>query len=189
VVRTNSETTVLEKDNQVRTKVALMEKEARSEEERTTAAEQEAKAKAEQKLQKVRAQLERLRLQAEQVMPAQAEQKAQELRARGQASATAENGKASALVNDLLTRVWDEAGSTAELVFLLQQIEMVLEQATRLPKRLKLKRITTLDGDDATSLASLVALNHVVVRQFFDQVRDILGIDLLATLTNSTKEL
>ena len=189
VVRTNSETTVLEKDNQVRTKVALMEKEARSEEERTTAAEQEAKAKAEQKLQKVRAQLERLRLQAEQVMPAQAEQKAQELRARGNASATAENGKASALVNDLLTRVWDEAGSTAELVFLLQQIEMVLEQATRLPKRLKLKRITTLDGNDATSLASLVALNHVVVRQFFDQVRDILGIDLLDTLTNSTKEL
>ena len=189
VVRTNSETIVLEKDNQVRTKVALMEKEARSEEERTTAAEQEAKAKAEQKLQKVRAQLERLRLQAEQVMPAQAEQKAQELRARGNASATAENGKASALVNDLLTRVWDEAGSTAELVFLLQQIEMVLEQATRLPKRLKLKRITTLDGNDATSLASLVALNHVVVRQFFDQVRDILGIDLLDTLTNSTKEL
>jgi flotillin len=188
VVRTNSETTVLEKDNQVRTKVALMEKEARSEEERTTAAELEAKAKAEQKLQKVRAQLERLRLQAEKVMPAQAEQKAQELRARGRASATAENGKASALVNDLLTRVWDEAGSTAELVFLLQQIEMVLEQATRLPKQLKLKRITTLDGNDATSLASLVALNHVVVRQFFDQVRDILGIDLLATLTTSTKE-
>jgi flotillin len=188
VVRTDSETTVLEKDNQVRTKVALMEKEARSEEERTTAAELEAKAKAEQKLQKVRAQLERLRLQAEKVMPAQAEQKAQELRARGRASATAENGKASALVNDLLTRVWDEAGSTAELVFLLQQIEMVLEQATRLPKQLKLKRITTLDGNDATSLASLVALNHVVVRQFFDQVRDILGIDLLATLTTSTKE-
>jgi len=189
VVRTNSETTVLEKDNQVRTKVAVMEKEARSEEERTTAAELEAKAKAEQQLQKVRAQLERLRLQAEQVLPAQAEQKAQELRARGQASATAENGKASALVNDLLTQVWNDAGSTAELVFLLQQIEMVLDQATRLPKRLKLKRITTLDGNDATSLASLVALNHVVVRQFFDQVRDILGIDLLATLTNSTKEL
>jgi flotillin len=189
VVRTNSETTVLEKDNLVRTKVAVMEKEARSEEERTTAAELEAKAKAEQQLQKVRAQLERLRLQAEQVLPAQAEQKAQELRARGQASATAENGKASALVNDLLTQVWNDAGSTAELVFLLQQIEMVLDQATRLPKRLKLKRITTLDGNDATSLASLVALNHVVVRQFFDQVRDILGIDLLATLTNSTKEL
>ena len=89
--------------------------------------------------------------------------------------------KASALVNDLLTQVWDEAGSMAELVFLLQQIEMVLEQATRLPARMTLK----LDGNDATSLASLVALNHVVVRQFFEQVKEILGIDLLATLSNS----
>ena len=132
----------------------------------------------------MRADLERLRLQADQVLPAEANQKAQELRARGEAAATAEDVKASALVNDLLTQVWDEAGSTAELVFLLQQIEMVLEQATRLPGRLTLKRVTSLDGNDATSLASLVALNHVVVRQFFQQVKEILGIDLLATLSS-----
>jgi len=185
VVRTEAETVVLEKDNAVRTKVAQMEKQARSEEERTTAAELEAKAKAQQKLQKVRSELERLRLQAEEVLPAQASQKARELRARGQAAATAEDVKASALVNDLLTQVWEDAGSTAELVFLLQQIEMVLDQATRLPSRLTLHRVTSLDGNDATSLASLVALNHVVVRQFFEQVKEILGIDLLATLSTN----
>ena len=185
VVRTEAETDVVEKDNAVRTKVAQMEKQARSEEERTLASELEARARAEQKLQKVRADLERLRLQADQVLPAEANQKAQELRARGEAAATAEDVKASALVNDLLTQVWDEAGSTAELVFLLQQIEMVLEQATRLPGRLTLKRVTSLDGNDATSLASLVALNHVVVRQFFQQVKEILGIDLLATLSST----
>ena len=184
VVRTDAQTVVLEKDNGVRTKVALMEKKARSEEQRTEAAELEARAIAEQKLQKVRAELERLRLQAEQVLPAQANQKAKELRARGMAAATAEDVKASALVNDLLTQVWEEAGSTAELVFLLQQIEMVLDHATRLPARLHLKRITTLDGNDASSLASLVALNHVVVRQFFDQVKEIFGIDLIDTLSN-----
>ncbi|MGE4582008.1 MAG: SPFH domain-containing protein [Synechococcus sp.] len=185
VLRTEAETDVVEKDNAVRTKVAQMEKQARSEEERTEAAELEARARAGQKLQKVRADLERLRLQADQVLPAEANQKAQELRARGEAAATAEDVKASALVNDLLTQVWNEAGSTAELVFLLQQIEMVLEQATRLPGRLTLKRVTSLDGNDATSLASLVALNHVVVRQFFQQVKEILGIDLLATLSST----
>ena len=185
VVRTEADTVVLEKDNAVRTKVAQMEKQARSEEERTTAAELEARAKAQQQLQKVRSELERLRLEAEEVLPAQARQRARELRARGQAAATAEDVKASALVNDLLTQVWEDAGSTAELVFLLQQIEMVLDQATRLPSRLTLKRITSLDGNDATSLASLVALNHVVVRQFFEQVKEILGIDLLATLSTT----
>ena len=186
VVRTEAETVVLQKDNDVRTQIAEMEKKARSEEERTAAAELEARARAEQKLQQVRAQLERLRLQAEEVLPAQATQQAKELRARGRAAATAEDVKASALVNDLLTAVWDEAGSTAELVFLLQQIEMVLEKATQLPGRIQLKRITTLDGNDASSLASLVELNHRVVRQFFEQVHQILGIDLLATLSNST---
>ena len=185
VVRTEAETVVLEKDNEVRTKVAQMEKEARSEEERTTAAELEARARAEQQLQKVRAELERLRLKAEAVLPSQAEQKAQELKARGRAAATAEDVKASALVNDLLTQVWEEAGSTAELVFLLQQIEMVLQQATRLPAQLQLKRVTALDGDDASSLASLMAVNHKVVRQFFDQVKDILGIDLIGTLSST----
>merc|ERR1711991_642850 len=89
VVRTEAETVVLEKDNDVRTKVAQMEKEARSEEERTEAAELEAKARAQQQLQKVRSDLERLRLKAEEVLPAQASQKAKELRARGRAAATA----------------------------------------------------------------------------------------------------
>ena len=186
VVRTEAQTVVLQKDNAVRTQVAEMEKKARSEEERTAAAELEARAHAQQKLQQVRAQMERLRLQAEEVLPAQATQQARELRARGRAAATAEDVKASALVNDLLTTVWDEAGSTAELVFLLQQIEMVLDKATQLPSRIQLKRITTLDGNDASSLASLVELNHRVVRQFFEQVHQILGIDLLATLSNST---
>ena len=186
VVRTEAETVVLQKDNAVRTQIAEMEKKARSEEERTAAAELEARARAEQKLQQVRAQLERLRLQAEEVLPAQATQQAKELRARGRAAATAEDVKASALVNDLLTTVWDEAGSTAELVFLLQQIEMVLDKATQLPSRVQLKRITTLDGNDASSLASLVELNHRVVRQFFEQVHQILGIDLLATLSKSS---
>ena len=183
VVRTEAETVVLEKDNEVRTKVAQMEKKARSEEERTSAAELEAQAVAEQQLQKVRAELERLRLRAEEVLPAQANQKAKELKARGQAAATAEDVKASALVNDLLTKVWEDAGSTAELVFLLQQIEMVLTQAARLPSQIQLKRVTALDGNDSKSLASLVALNHVVVRQFFEHVKEILGIDLIGTLS------
>ena len=185
VVRTEADTVVLEKDNDVRTQVAQMEKQARSEEERTEAAELEARARAEQQLQKVRVELERLRLKAEAILPSKAQQKAQELRARGQAAATAEDVKASALVNDMLTQVWEDAGSTAELVFLLQQIEMVLEQATRLPAQLQLKRITALDGNDASSLASLVALNHKVVRQFFEQVKDILGVDLLGTLSST----
>ena len=45
--------------------------------------------------------------------------------------------------------------------------------------------ICLLAGAVLISLASLVALNHVVVRQFFEQVKEILGIDLLATLSTT----
>lgn len=185
VFRTEADTTVLQKDNEVRTQVALMEKDARSEEQRTEAASLEARAKAEQQLQRVRAELERLRLKAEEVLPAQAQQKALELIARGKAAATAEDAKASALVNNLLTQVWEDAGKEAEVVFLLQQIEMVLQQAATIPSRLHLKRIKAIDGNDASSLINLVALYPKVVKQFLEQVDDILGIDVLTTLKSS----
>jgi len=185
VFRTEADTTVLQKDNEVRTQVALMEKDARSEEQRTEAASLEARAKAEQQLQRVRAELERLRLKAEEVLPAQAQQKALELIARGKAAATAEDAKASALVNNLLTQVWEDAGKEAEVVFLLQQIEMVLQQAATIPSNLHLKRIKAIDGNDASSLVNLVALYPKVVKQFLEQVDDILGIDVLTTLKSS----
>ncbi|MCP4973218.1 MAG: flotillin family protein, partial [Prochlorococcus sp.] len=185
VFRTEADTTVLQKDNEVRTQVALMEKDARSEEQRTEAASLEARAKAEQQLQRVRAELERLRLKAEEVLPAQAQQKALELIARGKAAATAEDAKASALVNNLLTQVWEDAGKEAEVVFLLQQIEMVLQQAATIPSHLHLKRIKAIDGNDASSLINLVAVYPKVVKQFLEQVDDILGIDVLTTLKSS----
>ncbi|MFL0791035.1 MAG: flotillin family protein [Prochlorococcus sp.] len=185
VARTESETNILEKENDVRTQVAVMERESRSEEQRTEAAALEARAKSQQQLQLVRAELERLRLRAEEVLPAQAEQKALELKARGNAAATAEDAKASALVNNLLTQVWEEAGDEAEVVFLLQQIEMVLHQAASLPGQLHLKHITAVDGNGSSSLAGLMSLYPNVVKQFLEQVKDTLGIDVLGTLNSS----
>lgn len=185
VAKTQSETAILEKQNDVRTQVAVMERDSRSEEQRTEAAALEARAKSQQQLQRVRAELERLRLRAEEVLPAQAKQKALELKARGNAAATAEDAKASALVNNLLTQVWEEAGDEAEVVFLLQQIEMVLQQAASLPGQLHLKRITAIDGNASESLAGLISLYPNVVKQFLEQVNQTLGIDVLGTLNSS----
>ena len=83
VVRTEAETTVLKKRQRIRTQIAEMEKKHDPRRNAQLPAELEARARAEQKLQQVRAQLERLRLQAEEVLPAQAKQQAKELQARG----------------------------------------------------------------------------------------------------------
>jgi len=73
VAKTQDRIIVLEKENELRKIKAKLEQTARSEEEITKAAAQEKKAKAEQALQALRAELERLRLEADTVLPALAQ--------------------------------------------------------------------------------------------------------------------
>ena len=187
VAKTQDSIIIQDKQNQLRKIKAELEQRARSEEERTTAAAQEARAKAEQKLQAVRAQLERLRLQAEKVLPAEAEQSAQQLRAKGEAAVLQENAEAYALVNQMLGQVWQETGKDAKELFLIQQLETVLQEAIAIPGRLKLDKVNVIDNGDGKSLASLVNVHPEIVAQFLNSVNDTLGIDVIGTL-NSPKE-
>ena len=182
VAKTQDSIIIQDKQNELRKIKAELEQQARSEEERTTAAAQEARAKAEQKLQAVRAQLERLRLQAEKVLPAEAEQSAQQLRAKGEAAVLQENAEAYALVNQMLARVWQETGKDAKELFLIQQLETVLQEAIEIPGRLKLDKVNVIDNGDGKSLASLVNVHPVIVEQFLNSVNDTLGIDVIGTL-------
>ena len=182
VAKTQDSIIIQDKQNELRKIKAELEQQARSEEERTTAAAQEARAKAEQKLQAVRAQLERLRLQAEKVLPAEAEQSAQQLRAKGEAAVLQENAEAYALVNQMLAQVWSETGEDAQELFLIQQLETVLQEAIAIPGRLKLDKVNVIDNGDGKSLASLVNVHPEIVAQFLNSVNDTLGIDVIGTL-------
>ena len=173
---------IQQKQNELRTIRAELEQKARSAEDRVEAVAAEARARAEQTLQALRADLERRRLEADEVLPAQARQQAEQLQARGQAAALEENIRAQAIVNDQLTSVWREAGEDAAAIFLLQQVEMVLAEAAKLPAQLKLGQISVLDSGDGQSLAQLVNVYPAIVRQFLDSVRDTLGIEVLAPL-------
>ena len=182
VAQTQALTLVQEKENELRKIKAELEQQARSEEERTEAAAKEARAKAEQQLQTVRAELERLRLEADEVLPAEARRQAQALQARGDAAPLAENAQAAALVNDMLSQVWQETGGDASELFLIQQIEMILTEAAQIPGRLHLKNVNVIDNGDGKSLASLVNANPEIVRQFLAQVDATLGIQVAGNL-------
>ncbi|MEC4984007.1 MAG: flotillin family protein [Oscillatoria sp. PMC 1068.18] len=184
VAQTQAKTFIQQKENELRKIKAELEQLAKSEEERTTAAAKEARAKAEQKLQTVRAELERLRLEADEVLPADAGRQAKELQARGEASVFAENAKAAALVNDMLSQVWQETGTDAAELFLIQQIEMVLQQAAEIPGRVRLNKINVIDNGDGKALASLANAYPQIVSQFLNQVDKTLGIDVAGTLTS-----
>ncbi len=117
VAKTRDQIIILEQENELRKLKAKLEQQAKSEEEITIAAAKEKRAIVEEKLQQVRAELERLRLQADQVLPAEAQQEAETFRARGEAAIFEENAKAEALVNELFAEVWQNTGSEAEAIF------------------------------------------------------------------------
>ena len=178
---------IQDKENELRKITAELEQKARSEEERTTAAALEAEAKAQQQLQTVRAQLERLRLEADRVLPAEADRVAKSLLAKGDAAPLKENAEAAALVNEMLGEVWQSTGQDAKELFLIQQLETVLEEAVAIPERLKLDKVNVIDNGDGKSLASLVNVHPEIVAQFLNSVNDTLGIDVIGTLNSPPK--
>lgn len=185
VAKTQARTITVQQENQLRKVKAQLEQQARSEEERTIAAAKEARARAEQLLQTVRAELERLRLQADLVLPAEAERQAKELQARGAAASLSENARAAAQVNDLLAQVWQEIGSDAGELFYLQQIEMILKQAAIVPSRVDLQNINVIDNGDGKSIASLVQAYPEIFHQFLDSVNQILGINVTGSFNSN----
>ena len=179
---------IQDKENELRKITAELEQKARSEEERTTAAALEAEAKAQQQLQTVRAQLERLRLEAERVLPAEADRVAKGLLAKGEAAALKENAEAAAVVNEMLGEVWQSIGTDAQELFLIQQLETVLKEAVAIPERLKLDKVNVIDNGDGKSLASLVNVYPEIVAQFLNSVNDTLGIDVIGTLNSKSNK-
>lgn len=178
VAQTQSRTAIEEKENEFQRIKAEVEKQARIEEERTAAAADEARARAQQELQEVRADLERARLEVEQVLPAQAQQEAQELKAKGDAAKVAEDAKAAAQVNRMFAQVWQDTGVDASELFLVQQMETILQEAGRIPSRLHLKEVSVIDNGDGKAIASLLNAYPEVVRQFLQQSEQTLGIRL-----------
>lgn len=183
VAKTQNRITILEKENELREVKAKLEQQARSEEEITTATVREKQAFFEQKLQQLRAELERLRLEADQVLPAEALQQAKQLKAQGGAAVIAENAKAAALVNEMLAQVWQDTETDVSELFLIQQLETILNEAVEIPKRLYLDKINVVDSGDGKSLASLVKVYPEILNQYLESINQTLGIDVIGTLS------
>jgi flotillin len=179
VYKTQVLATIQQRQNELRKIRAELEQQARSEEERTEAAAKEARARAEQALQEMRASLERLRLEADEVLPAEARRYAQTLEAQGAAAPFAENAKAAAQVNEMLTAVWAETGTDAADVLLLQQIEMILKQAAQVANRVEIERVNVIDNGQGHAIAGVVNAYPEIVRRFLEQVDQTLGIKAL----------
>jgi flotillin len=182
VANQKSQTAIVSKNNEVKRIEAELEAEAAAEEERTIQAALHARAKAEQALQEVRKVVETTRLTADVVRPAQAEQKAEALRARGEAALIEEHGRARAQALDLMTVAWKKAGADAKDIFLIQNLETVLETVVARVNAIDVGEVTVLDSGDGAGLATYASAYPAMVAQVLSELEKTTGVDVLGIL-------
>jgi len=183
VARANAEANIARMRNELRRIQADLEAEVSSEEERTQAAARQARAEAEQELQGIRAELEKLRLQVDQVLPAEANRVAQEHRARGEAAILRERGQASSQALDLMTQAWNDAGKDALAIYLMEDVEKILETAARGVTKIKVNEVNMIDSGDGKTLSNYVAAYPAMLGAVLDSVTTATGIDIQQALS------
>jgi flotillin len=179
---------IVEESNDLARHKAELDAKARCEEETTIAAGLEARAVAERRLQEVRVELEKLRLQADIIIPADKKRAARELMAAGEAAIKAETGRAQGEALEALYGAWKGAGSEANEIFLIQQIDRIIGDVAKVTEGLEIEHVKLIEVGDGRTLSRYVGAYPAVVTEIFDRIRDTVGIDVISILTNKSNE-
>lgn len=173
-----AEAMVLTKRNEVRAELAKLEAEAKAIENEAEIAAQTARAEAEQELQKLRSELERLRLQVEVFLPAEAQRLASEAEARANAAPLVEQGKAAAEALQLVAAEWQNAGPDGRDLYVLQHLREFAEAAVARVTRAKIGELQVIDGGDGRSLTGALASFPASVIAVMQQTGAAVGVDM-----------
>jgi flotillin len=177
-----AEATVLQKQNMLRGEMAKMEGQAKAVENEAAIAAETARASAEQELQRLRSDVETLRLQNDVVLPAEAARLAAEARARGQAAPLIENGKAAAEALRAVAAEWKAAGQSGREVYLLQQLRSFVEAAVARVAQTEVGELTIVDGGDGQAYAAFVANFPAAVARVMAETARAVGVDVRSLL-------
>jgi flotillin len=177
-----SEASVLQKRNMLRGELAKMEAQAKSIENEAAIAAETARATAEQELQRLRSELEKLRLECDVVLPAEAARLGQEARARGEAAPLVENGKAAALALQSVAAEWKAAGKSGREVYLLQQLRSFVEAAVARVAQTQVDELQIVDGGDGQAYAAFVANFPAAVARVMAETARAVGVDIRSLL-------
>ncbi len=189
VVKENTEAEIAKRRNELRQFKADLEARAKTEEEKTIAAAKEARAKAEQELQQIRTQLESLRLQADKVIPAEATRQAREMQAKAAAAPIEENGKALALALNKISDAWVQAGPQARDIFLIQQLEKLLEIVVSTVNNMQIGHVHLIDNGDGKAIPNYVQSFPSTVTAIMRSLYDSIGVDVPSILRGEQQRL
>jgi len=169
---------IIRKTNELRAIRADLGAKAQSEMERAEAAAEEAFAIAEQQLQGVRANLEKIRLEADVEIPAEAKRVASEQLAAGRSAKIAEEGRATAEVLGWMSGVWKKAGNQAQEIFFLRQLDEVLLPIVQAVQKVSVHDTAVVDGGDGRNFAAALAARPTAVMEILRKLGLLTGLDL-----------
>jgi flotillin len=183
-----SEEAIVAKKNELRELRGELSANVDAAKRRAAKAAAEARARAEIELQEIRGHVEELRLQADVVLPAAAERKAAEFRAQGDASFIESEGKAMAQVLQMMTDSWHLAGADAKDIFLIQQLETVMQTVVERVNNLSINEVTLLDGGDGEALVKHVASFPAMVRGVLEELHASTGVNVTGILSGASNK-
>jgi flotillin len=173
-----AEAQVLQKKNGLRAELARLEGQAKSIENEAAVAAETARSVAEQDLQGLRAELEKLRLECDVVLPAEAKRMAEEAKARGAAAPVVENGKAAAEALRVVAAEWQAAGADGRDLYVLQQLRSFVEAAIARVERTELAEVAVVDGGNGEAYGALLASFPAAVARVMRETGKAIGVDV-----------
>ncbi|MBW2732195.1 MAG: flotillin family protein [Deltaproteobacteria bacterium] len=182
IARQKAEMAIVRKKNEQKEREAEFKARVESAKRTADAAGQQARFEAEQELQRIRRQLEELRLKVEVEIPAEVQRRAQELVAKGKAAPIEEDGRALAMVLELLAEAWAEAGPHARDVYLIQQVEKLMENVVNKLSALQVGEVNVIDNGDGSALPNYVAGFPKTVSSVLLALRETTGVDIPSIL-------
>lgn len=178
-----AEATVLTQENLLRAELANLEAEAKAVENEAAIAQETARVEAEQELQRLRAELERRRLEVDVTIPAEAQRRAAEAHARAEASPVLETGKATAQALSLLSEQWGHAGALGRELYVLQHLDELVARAAERVQHSTVGELSVVDGGDGQSYTQAIAMYPAAVARVLEAVGQVLGVNMNKLLT------
>ena len=172
-------------ENDLRILKAQLAAKAHAEEAKIEVAADVAEAQAKQELAEEEIKLAEKRQRAQVVVAAEAERLAKEEIAKGNAARILEDGQAEVEVLRQKLSLWQEAGTDAERLFLIQMLPDILTQVVQTVDNLQIDKLTVVDSGQGTGVPSVFNQIAGSTPALLESLKASTGIDIAGMLSRA----
>ena len=172
-------------ENDLRILKAQLAAKAHAEEAKIEVAADVAEAQAKQELAEEEIKLAEKRQRAEVVVAAEAERLAKEEIAKGNAARILEDGQAEVEVLRQKLSLWQEAGTDAERLFLIQMLPDILSQVVQTVDNLQIDKLTVVDSGQGSGVPSVFNQIAGSTPALLESLKASTGIDIAGMLSRA----